>query len=306
MSRVYNKPDFISIGPTKTGSTWLHANLKKHPEIWLPPVKECRYYWYVRDEKAGQMSRLRDLKGHYFGNYYAKWRKTFLRKRLRQYLRNPGDITVSNLWWDLKYFSPFRSPAWYASLFSKKMISGDIDGTYAKYTAAEIATLRKYIPEVKILVNLRDPIDRLWSVIRMRFIYVQKLELDSLPVERIKMEIDRILEFYPLSNELLSRWRSVFRESEIHVSYFEDISNDPGGHFNSICEFLGISKVLDEEQNGELEKVVFKGPSHNIPPAVLRYLAETTISDTSDLYLYTGNPYVRLWLDRAREILDRD
>jgi hypothetical protein len=37
-------PDFLVISPPKTGSTWLAANLACHPEIFIPEVKEVRYF----------------------------------------------------------------------------------------------------------------------------------------------------------------------------------------------------------------------------------------------------------------------
>ena len=36
-------PDFLSVGMQKTGTGWLYDQLKWHPSIWLPPVKEIHY-----------------------------------------------------------------------------------------------------------------------------------------------------------------------------------------------------------------------------------------------------------------------
>jgi len=43
-------PDFLGIGAQKAGTTWLHLNLRRHPGVWLPPVKELQYFneIYVR------------------------------------------------------------------------------------------------------------------------------------------------------------------------------------------------------------------------------------------------------------------
>ncbi len=37
-------PDFLVIAPPKTGSTWLAANLRCHPQLFVPAIKECRYF----------------------------------------------------------------------------------------------------------------------------------------------------------------------------------------------------------------------------------------------------------------------
>ncbi len=37
-------PNFLIIGVEKGGTTWLHAQLKKHPEIFLPHTKEIHFF----------------------------------------------------------------------------------------------------------------------------------------------------------------------------------------------------------------------------------------------------------------------
>jgi hypothetical protein len=37
-------PDFLVISAPKTGSTWLAANLRCHPEIFVPAIKEVKYF----------------------------------------------------------------------------------------------------------------------------------------------------------------------------------------------------------------------------------------------------------------------
>ena len=37
-------PDFIGIGAQKAGTTWLDRNLRSHPQIWMPRIKEIHYF----------------------------------------------------------------------------------------------------------------------------------------------------------------------------------------------------------------------------------------------------------------------
>ena len=37
-------PQFLVISPSKTGSTWLADNLRCHPQIFVPAVKEVKYF----------------------------------------------------------------------------------------------------------------------------------------------------------------------------------------------------------------------------------------------------------------------
>ena len=37
-------PDFLVIGPPKTGTSWMFANLSRNPRIYMPDGKELRYF----------------------------------------------------------------------------------------------------------------------------------------------------------------------------------------------------------------------------------------------------------------------
>src|SRR5512141_1684253 len=37
-------PDFLIVGPQRTGTTWLHANLRYHPQIMLSEPKELFFF----------------------------------------------------------------------------------------------------------------------------------------------------------------------------------------------------------------------------------------------------------------------
>ena len=41
---LHPRPDFLVISPPKTGSTWLAANLRCHPQLFVPAVKEVKYF----------------------------------------------------------------------------------------------------------------------------------------------------------------------------------------------------------------------------------------------------------------------
>ena len=40
----HRRPEFLVISPPKTGSTWLAANLRHHPQLFVPEVKEVKYF----------------------------------------------------------------------------------------------------------------------------------------------------------------------------------------------------------------------------------------------------------------------
>ncbi|HZU38801.1 MAG TPA: sulfotransferase domain-containing protein [Gemmataceae bacterium] len=59
------RPDFLIISPPKTGSSWLAANLRCHPQVFVPSIKEVKYFssfmrwldwsWYLHQfDPAGE------------------------------------------------------------------------------------------------------------------------------------------------------------------------------------------------------------------------------------------------------------
>ena len=61
-------PDFLVISPPKTGSTWLADNLRRHPQLFVPAIKELKYFssffkaldlgWYL-DQFSPAQGRLK-------------------------------------------------------------------------------------------------------------------------------------------------------------------------------------------------------------------------------------------------------
>jgi hypothetical protein len=62
------RPDFLIISPPKTGSTWLADNLRQHPQLFVPAIKEVKYFssffkalglgWYL-DHFASAQGRVK-------------------------------------------------------------------------------------------------------------------------------------------------------------------------------------------------------------------------------------------------------
>ena len=61
---LLDRPDFLVISPPKTGSTWLADNFRHHPRLFVPAIKEVKYFscfcnwldlgWYLDHFRAGR------------------------------------------------------------------------------------------------------------------------------------------------------------------------------------------------------------------------------------------------------------
>ena len=52
-------PDFLIVGAQKAGTTWLHRNLRAHPQVWMPHDKELHYFDEKIKTKGGTLESLR-------------------------------------------------------------------------------------------------------------------------------------------------------------------------------------------------------------------------------------------------------
>ncbi len=74
-------PDFIFIGPSKTGSTWIFELLKAHPDVFVPLAKDIYFFdqffgkgiqWYSKHFEAAQPGQIiGELSHDYFSSRQA-------------------------------------------------------------------------------------------------------------------------------------------------------------------------------------------------------------------------------------------
>ncbi len=87
-------PDFLVIGAQKSGTTWLHANMKIHPELFLPDKKEIHYFdWHFHLTSRWYLNHFKNsgnkLKGEVTPAY-----ATLSRQRVKYIRRNNPDLKV--------------------------------------------------------------------------------------------------------------------------------------------------------------------------------------------------------------------
>src|SRR5690349_22303741 len=147
-------PTFLGVGAPRTGTTWLSSNLRRHPEIWMTPVKEVHYF----DKRHLKRSD---------NPFYQR----HLRKRMRRYRKldtyrkaiRPGDSGfLRNARWDAHFFLPKRDNDWYQGVFRPEpgQIAGEITPAYSTMKVRVVKEIHGINPDMRIIYLLRDPIER--------------------------------------------------------------------------------------------------------------------------------------------------
>lgn len=102
-------PNFLIIGAAKSGTTWLYERLRRHPEVYMPRVKELCFFsrdgsegktreWYEKHFETAPA--IGEATPNYLFNKQAPWRiaDTIPDVKLIACLRHPTDRAYSHYW----------------------------------------------------------------------------------------------------------------------------------------------------------------------------------------------------------------
>lgn len=206
-------PDFLIIGPQRTGTTWLHANLREHPEIFLSRPKEIFYF-----------SRIKNRDDPKFESADLGWYLRFFSDPLWLYTyKQTMSLT--------RYRCPYRP-----------RVRGEATASYAaidRDVIEDIATLK---PDIKVIMMVRNPIDRAWShakkdLSRNRFRPLDEVGDDEFQAffrDPYQMQCARYA-------ECLENWSACLPPESIMVGRFDDVATRPEEFLTDALRFIGVS-----------------------------------------------------------------
>ncbi len=293
-------PDFLGIGVVRGGTTWLWENLRYHPDIWLSPVKEINYFNRLYpiqkfDAQGGQERRVERPA------LLSEKLKHLRLSRLKRYLRNS---TPANLRWQWRFYSGRPSPAWYRSLFQPagERVAGDITPHYSALDDEAVRHIASFLPEVKIVLILRDPVARDWShavhfLTRYGHRPLAQITEDEFrrhfhdPSTRLRGDYPRMLEL----------WQDSFGPERFHLAFFDDIIQQPDKLMLDVYHYLGVDSDPCHLPP-RLRQVVNPSSRSSIPSVMQRYLSELNLPQLEWLAGRLGG-HADAWLASARGVL---
>jgi Sulfotransferase family len=306
-------PNFLCIGAQKSGTTWLYHNLKNHPQIWLPPIKE-NYYFSEREcqNSFNIIERIFDNSSEKHW-YNKKWRTDFreffnkflTRKQIKKTIKNLG--REREFTWYLNYlFSP-RNDRWYTSLFDisePDKIRGDINPGYSSLTRESVENLHRLMPDAKIILLLRNPITRAWSHACMNTHNIGQ-NIESMAEEELKA-LFNCRGFVELGDypKTLETWQSYYPYGkQLFVGFFEEIDKTPESLLANVCDFIGVESPASYLSKINKEKVNVAQRRVKMPKNLAVYLARMYYDDIKLLEQKFGCN-VNSWLKYAEQLLE--
>lgn len=296
MNNNHLLPDFLGIGAPRSGTTWLAANLRIHPEIWMPHRKELHYFDrslnYRSPSHLAYDSPFKRLFGT--GRGSQKYRSELIRA-LRVCLRSRN---WSDFRWDMEYFFGRYNDDWYASLFELggNRVKGEITPSYSILTPRDVAHIKNIMPDVKLIFLLRNPIERTWSSMRKksRSYSVEQLK----DIERTQIARQEASDYL----KTLSVWSTYFPETQLCIGFFEEIEQNPKQLLLRIFEFLGVAATENYLNPSVYKGVVNPSLPKEIPIDIKVYLTKRYFSQLEELSRIVGG-CAKDWLREAQSTL---
>ncbi len=207
-------PSFIVLGAYKAGTTALYRYMSQHPQIYMTPFKEANFF--AMDGAKIDFTGPRD-------------------KECSSYRRSVVELDD------------------YRQLFADRtyeLSTGDISPLYL-YSSSAAHKIKNYLPNVKLIVILRQPAERAISsyvhlVRDNREVFNDFRHSWENEQAKIKQGWDPIhcLQSVGFYYEQLCRYYDLFPKDNIKVILYDAFQARPYEVFREIFEFIGVDKTF--------------------------------------------------------------
>ncbi|AVW91620.1 sulfotransferase [Celeribacter baekdonensis] len=252
----------ICVGATKAGTSSLYRYLHDHPDCHMRSIKEIHYfdtvdfedYEHQFDVLARLRSSILERQEVAQANGNA-WKVGNLQRQLDdvaemvRVLKRGQDGVSDYLFYLLD------------GADGKKLV-GDITPGYCLLSEDRLRQMAHMTPDVRFLFLMRDPVDRLWSHVRMQAARQRRQgEEVAVKAKRIMNRVvNRDLEKHiaPRGDYvgIVERLKRAVPEDKLLIGFTEDVMTGQG--LTDLCRFLGISAAPIEQEPHAHEGVKLK------------------------------------------------
>jgi hypothetical protein len=201
---------------------------------------------------------------------------------------------------------------WYEAHFQSddglgpKPVRGEISPVYCRLKAWQVNRIAKLLPNLRIVLTLRHPIQRVWSQALLEFGYIEGKDIRKIHslnfVRQVERARNRLSSDYCRTIQI---WSKAFGSDALHVDLFDRLQNDPETYVNGILRHIGAATPWALPEKFVKTKVHATNSlvrhTREIPEIVQWYIADRLLEPTNRLNeLLDGR--VSSWLDEMRTI----
>ena len=223
---------------------------------------------------------------------------TWLYENLRQHpdLFLPDEKEVH--YFDLHYE---RDLAKYTREFRRagRRLAGEITPAYSILPPDRIRQVHTLMPDARLILLLRDPIERAWSHALMQLVQFPKCRFEDVSSEAF-LEHFRSPESRQRGDYLatLDNWLTCYRREQLFVGFYDDLSVRPQALLRDVFFHLGVTEQVDWSAFA-CERVIHRGLGVPMPQGMRDVLIELYTDDLDRLAAEFGGA-ARAWPTRYR------
>jgi len=234
------------VGATKAGTSWLYRYLHAHPECRMRSIKELHFFDTVDfadyEHQFATYARLRsDLAARLAGA--GEWRAANLQRQIDDVDEVVAALALAQSGDEVGAVRAYRDYLFAAS--GSARLVGDITPGYALLSEARLRMMAGLSPAVRFLYLMRDPLERLWSHVRMQarrqLRAGEEIGLKSRRV--LNRVVRRGLETHVHSRgdyrATILRLQAAIPAPQLMIEFSERLLTEAG--LRRLCGFLGIS-----------------------------------------------------------------
>lgn len=243
------------VGATKAGTSWLYRYLHAHPQCRLRSIKELHFFDTVDfSDYAHQLDTFARLR-HDLGLRLAAasgWQEANLARQIADVEAVMAILATARDAGEAQALAGYR--AYLAGRQGEGAgLMADITPGYALLSQARLAMMAALSPAVRFVYLMRDPVDRLWSHVRMQATRQRQ------PGEEVPLKARRILNrvvkrgmetHIPARGDyraVVEKLRAAVPPAQLLIDCTERLFSDEG--LARLCAFLGIGfRPADTDQ----------------------------------------------------------
>jgi len=242
---------FVGIGAAKAGTHWLAKYFKHHPEVCFSPIKELHYF----DLKFIDFSdNPRNFPKNLLIGRIEKMKK--LASKLNEKLDENTIYQLKQMFYLIEMYKNHNAYHQYFDILKKnnEKICGEITPNYSMLPKEGFIDMKKKLNNPKILIILRNPVDRLWSQVRFHKRFYPDINFNNYYINSFDKRYIIQLSKY---DEILTLLFKIFDSKNILIIFFEHLFNEnfKEASLKLICDFIGvtyISSTVKEKINASI------------------------------------------------------
>ncbi|MFP4190125.1 MAG: sulfotransferase, partial [Candidatus Woesearchaeota archaeon] len=161
----------------------------------------------------------------------------------------------------------------------------------------KIQSIKDHMPDVKIIISLRNPIYRDWSAAMMHLVGFRMKKREKISIEEMKKELNsRSVRRRGDYIAYLKKWLSVFDRDQVLIILYDDIRDNPKYVLKRIFSHVGVDASVDS-QKYPLHKIIHSHPKVPMPDEIHSMLRERYKEDIEELYELLKDKRILNWLD---------